>query len=207
MENKDLQNLSNEDKEEQKNTDTSPKPEKITRKETFSSIATLVIFFVIITIGFSSGCISCTACGDNNNRLLFYADGTDESGVEYVSCVGPAGCLGFGIDSKCWSTECTYVKMSLSSNEDISGCVTYYNETGCIANSDVKSNGTYSHNTSCLGVVCSGEKYFEKVAESTEAKEQNTVCGVGCGNAVNITPKNYNEEMPRQFKTGCWGNE
>lgn len=207
MEDKDLKNLPNEEKREEGNNENSQKPEKITIKDTIISIATLIIFFAIVIIGFSSGCISCTACGGDDNRLILFANGTDDNGVEYISCVGPAGCLGFGLNSKCWPTECTYVKLALSSNEELSGCVTYYNKTGCIANSDVKSNGTYSQNTSCLGVVCSGEKYYEKVGESTEAREQNTTCGVGCGNTVVVNKRNYNEKMPRQFKTGCWGKE
>jgi len=207
MENKDLQNVPNEEKNEQSANEASSEPKKITLKDTILSLATLLIFIVVITIAFSSGCVTCTACGDNGNRLLFYANGTDDSGVEYISCVGPAGCLGFGLNSKCWPTECTYVNMPLSSHEELSGCVTYYNKMGCIANSDVKSNGMYSFNTSCLGVVCSGEKYYEKVTDSIEAKEQSTMFGVGCGNAFSVDPRYYNVLMPRQFKEGCWGNE
>jgi len=103
------------------------------KKEIIKTIIMIIAFVLIITGGFASGCVRCTNCGDDDTRFFLYASGTSEEGVQYKSCVGPAGCLGFGIDSKCWPTECVYVERATTSNEQLTGCVTYYNKTGCIA--------------------------------------------------------------------------
>lgn len=185
------------------------KNSKIGVKDIIEAILGLVILaiFAFIIIGaFSSDCIQCTLCGDNNNRLFVYANGKDEEGVEYISCLGPAGCLGCGINSKCWPTECLYVKHATDTNQTLSGCVTFYNEGGCIAKSNVKSVGKYSDQSSCLGISCSGENYVEVKAESAQASEQNTCLGFGCGNKVDTTVRGYNEAVPRQFRNGCWTN-
>lgn len=67
MENKDLQNLSQDENKNSADQKTS-ESEKISKKDTLLSLATLFIFVGIIVIAFSSGCVTCTACGDNNNR-------------------------------------------------------------------------------------------------------------------------------------------
>lgn len=182
------------------------KVERDPKKDMIATILMIVGVILILIIGFSSGCVRCTNCGDDDTRFFVYASGTSSDGVEYKSCVGPAGCLGCGINSKCWPTECTRVK-TVSNGKELSGCVTYYNETGCIANSDVKSVGKYSDQITCLGISCAGNKYVETVAETTQAKEQATCLGISCGKPQAISPKYYNSNMPRRFKEGCWKNE
>lgn len=153
----------------------------------------------------SDSCIRCTACGDDDTRMLIYASGTDANGVEYLSCVGPAGIFGFGVDSKCWPTECVYVKKQ-NDTSLLTGCVSYYNETGCISNTKVKSNGEYQDSYSCLGISCFGTTYQETVAESTRAAEGASCLGMSCGGSQAVTSRNYNAEMPRMFQDGCWTN-
>lgn len=174
-------------------------------RDVIGSVVRTVVMILIIVGGFASGCVRCTNCGDDDNRFFVYASGTSDSGVEYKSCVGPAGLLGFGIGSKCWPTECTYVKRGTTGGKELTGCVTYYNEMGCIAKSDVKSVGKYSDKVTCLGINCFGKKYIETVAETTKAKEQTTCLGVSCGSEETIESKGYNTTMPRQFNKGCWG--
>ena len=176
------------------------------KKERMKTIALMVIFVLIIVGGFASGCVQCTYCGDDNTRFFVYASGTSDEGIQYKSCVGPAGCLGFGINSKCWPTECTYIKNVSGSYGELTGCIKYYNTAGCIANSNVKSEGKYSGSITCLGISCWGNKYVETVAETTKAKEQNTCLGINCGSASSTESKNYNSTMPRQFTKGCWGS-
>lgn len=166
----------------------------------------LCCFPLLIVTGCGIGnCIQCSNCGDDNTRIFVYAEGTDNNGVEYTSCVGPAGILGFGLNSKCWPTECVSIK---SSEEFItlSGCVTYYNAVGCIDKSEVKSVGKYSDSVTCLGIKCAGTEYVETVAETTKATEQTNCLGIGCGGKQSVTPKNYNSTMPRLFPTGCWSS-
>lgn len=177
------------------------------KKEALKTVAVFIGVVLIIVGGFASGCVRCTNCGADDTRFFVYASGTSSDGVDYKSCVGPAGCLGFGINSKCWPTECVSVEKASSDGKKLSGCVTYYNEIGCIANSGVKSEGKYSDEVTCFGISCSGKKYIETVAENTQAKEQTTCLGIGCGNAVAAEAKDYNAEMPRQFIRGCWSKE
>lgn len=184
-----------------------PQEKKKRRIKTILKILALVIFVLGIIGGFSNGCIRCTNCGDDDTRFLVYASGTDVNGVAYKSCVGPAGCLGFGLGSKCWPTECTYVKQHGSEQGTLSGCVTYYNSLGCISNSDVKSEGKYTDSLTCLGISCTGKRYVETVAETTQAKQTSTCLGMSCGDKAATDPKNYNSKIPRQFKDGCWGKE
>ena len=176
--------------------------------EILMGLAIWAAFIFIIIGAFSSDCLQCTWCGDANNRLFVFAKGTSEEGIEYVSCVGPAGCVGCGINSKCWPTECLYVKGASENGGVTTGCITYYNEAGCITKSDVKSKGTYSENTTgCFGISCSGENYVEVVADSQYATEQNTCLGAGCGSKLGTEVRGYNNVLPRQFKKGCWGVE
>lgn len=177
------------------------------KKDVIIGILTWVVIIGIIAVGFASGCVRCTNCGADDTRFFVYASGTSADGIDYKSCVGPAGCLGLGLNSKCWPTECTSIKGTSSSGNSLSGCVTYYNELGCIANSGVKSEGKYSDEVTCFGIGCVGNKYIETVAETTQAKQQTTCLGIGCGNSTAVTAKDYNLEMPRQFVKGCWSNE
>lgn len=193
------------EKTEQKNDNT-----KLSGNDIFEMIIGLVFLaaFVFIIIGaFANDCIKCTWCGDDSNRVLIYEHGKEIDGSEYLSCVGPAGLIGCGLNSKCWPTECLYIKVPVDQNKQLTGCVTYYNETGCIAKSDVKSVGKYTTNSSCLGITCAGESYVEEITDSERAAEQDTYCGIGCSNKVETSVRNYNAAAPRQFRKGCWGVE
>ena len=86
----------------------------------------------------------------------------------------------------------------------LKGCVTYYNEVGCIDRSDVKSYGKYSNNTSCIGISCFGSKYIENTAETTQASTKTSCFGMNCGENTVADSKGYNSKMPRQFTRGCW---
>lgn len=178
-------------------------------KKSFKEVLMLLAlcFFPLLVItGCGIGnCIQCSNCGDDNTRIFVCAKGTDNNGVEYTSCVGPAGILGFGLNSKCWPTECVSVKQSDGSST-FSGCVTYYNAVGCIDKSEVKSKGKYSGSVTCLGIKCAGKEYVETVAETTKATEQTNCLGVRCGGKESVTPKNYNSTMPRLFPNGCWSS-
>jgi len=172
-------------------------------KEVLMLLALCCLPLTIITGCGIGNCIQCSSCGDDNTRIFICAKGTDKNGVEYTSCVGPAGILGFGLNSKCWPTECVKVKKS-DSGSTVSGCVTYYNAVGCIDKSEVKSNGKYSNSVTCLGIKCVGTEYVETVAETTKAMEQTNCLGVGCGGKEAVDSYNYNLEMPRLFSKGCW---
>ena len=161
-------------------------------------------FLMITGCGFT-GCFKCTNCGDDSNRILTCASGTDNNGVKYTSCVGPAGILGFGCNSKCWPTECVKVKKGLGSSE-ISGCVTYYNETGCIDKTAVKSNGKYSDSVNCLFISCGASEYVETVTDTTKAEEGTSCFGCSLKDERAVTPKNYNSSMPRSFQKGFWSS-
>ena len=175
-----------------------------TRVKQVLTLVLLCCFPLLIITGCGIGnCIQCSSCGDDNTRALVCASGTDDNGVEYTSCVGPAGILGCGLDSKCWPTECVSIKKG-SSGSQLSGCVTYYNGCGCIANSEVKSEGKYSDSVTCAGIKCAGKEYVETVADTTKAVETTTCLGCSCGDKQSVTPKNYNSAMPRAFSKGCW---
>ena len=171
------------------------------------NIAIVAAIVLAVIGGFASGCVRCTNCGDDDTRLFICAKGTSSTGIEYTSLVGPAGCLGFGVDSKCWPTECVSVKYASEDGQDVSGCVTYYNEIGCIDKTNVKSEGKYSGDIGCFGISCAGEKYVETVAETTKAKNQATCLGIKCGTESSTDARGYNAEMPRQFTKGCWSNK
>lgn len=192
---------------EKTNSGESTVKDKTDRKDIIKTILVWVAIIGIVVIGFASGCVRCTNCGADDTRFFVYASGTSTEGIDYKSCVGPAGCLGFGLNSKCWPTECTSVKGTTVGGNDLSGCVTYYNAAGCVANSEVKSEGKYSNQITCMGIGCAGTKYVETVAETTKAKEQSTCLGIGCGNSTSVEAKDYNSIMPRQFSKGCWSNE
>lgn len=170
-------------------------------------LVALCCFPLIFITGCGIGnCIQCSACGDDNTRILVCAKGTDDNGVEYTSCVGPAGCLGFGLNTKCWPTECVSVKEGGSSRE-MSGCVTYYNGCGCVDRTEVKSVGKYSDSVTCLGIKCAGKEYVETVADTTKATEVTSCLGISCGSKESVDPKDYNSSMPRAFTYGCWSSE
>lgn len=158
---------------------------------------------------FVAGCgisdtIKCTACGDSSTRVLCYASGKTDSGIEYRSCVGLSGCLGLGCDTKCLPVECLTVEAN-KKNENISGTVCYYNSFGCIDPETAKSHGEFEQNSSCMGCNCSGEKYVEDITdEKSEAYTQDQFMRIKCGNAENVTSEELSKKMPRQFPKGCW---
>ncbi len=174
-----------------------------TAKEILLLILMCCFPLIVITGCGVGSCIQCSNCGDDNDRLFVCAKGSDANGVEYTSCVGPAGILGFGLNSKCWATECVSVKQS-DNGSTLSGCVTYYNAGGCISKSEVKSVGKYSDSVTCLGIKCAGKEYVETAAETTKATEQTTCLNMSCGGKEAVNPKNYNSSMPRAFTHGCW---
>lgn len=183
------------------------KKKKVIELVTLLSLSLLPLLG-IVGCGFSDT-VRCSACGDNDTRVGLYASGT-ESGIEYKSCVGPAGILGFGCDTACWPTECLKVKSS-SSSETLSGCVYYYNDWGCIGKATEESKGSYSKDTTCLGIACEGEEYKESVTDSGVSATRTSTClGISCGEKESTNSKDYNAQMPRQFVNGCWsckGNE
>lgn len=162
---------------------------------------------MIITGCGDNGCIRCTMCGADDTRCFVYAKGVDETGTQYTSCVGPAGVLGIGCNSKCWATECVMIEQAEGENGDLSGCVTYYNETGCIDKAGVKSSGNYTDAVTCLGISCGGTQYIEEIANTTIAYERSSCLGVSCGKKRSVEPRNYNNKMPRSFNKGCWSND
>lgn len=186
--------------------------EKQSSKKVHGLHVLILITFCSLPLLFITGCgignfVQCSKCGDNNTRMVIYATGTDSNGVEYTSCVGPGGLLGFGLNSSCWPTECVNVKQNQTGGHlsgQISGCVTYYNDCGCVDRSEVKSIGKYSASVGCLGVNCTGVNYVETVAETTTASEESTCLGVSCGGKSSAEIRNYNSSMPRQFRNGCW---
>ena len=176
--------------------------DKTRSKQILILIALCCIPLFIITGCGIGKCIQCSNCGDDNTRFLVYASGT-EKGVEYTSCVGPAGILGCGCDSKCWPTECVSIKGS-SDGIQVSGCVTYYNGCGCIGNTKTKSVARYSESATCLGIQCTGTEHVETVAETTKATESMSCLGVSCGAKESVKPWNINDKIPRAFPNGCW---
>ncbi len=190
--------------EENKRNDITTEVEKKRAKELLILLILCCFPLIIITGCGIGNCIQCSNCGDDNTRIFVCAKGTDDNGVEYTSCVGPAGILGCGLNTKCWPTECVSVKKT-DSNNTLSGCVTYYNGCGCISKSEVKSVGKYSDTFNCLGVKCSGTEYVETTADTTKATKQNMCLNMSCGEKESVdSPYNYNSSMPRAFTRGCW---
>lgn len=177
------------------------KKKKVIQLVTLLSLSMLPLLG-IVGCGFSDS-IRCSACGDNDTRLGLYASGT-ENDIEYKSCVGPAGILGFGCDTSCWPTECLKVK-STDGTDTLSGCIYYYNDWGCIGNSAQESKGKYSDGLALFGISCSGEDYKESVTKKgTSASVESTCLGIGCRNKQSEDSRDYNSQMPRQFEEGCW---
>lgn len=168
-----------------------------------------LIGMCFVPLGIVTGCgitdsLRCENCGDNDTRLVFYAAGTTEEGLDYQSCVGCGGCLGFGLDSKCWPTECEYIHGE-EGDTQISGWVYYYNNYGCIDESDIYSYGTYSYGQTCMGIECGGERYVESnTGDSKKAYVQTTCLGVACGSKENIESVDLSSQLERQFEKGCW---
>lgn len=183
------------------------KPSETKGKTRIKQILTLILLccfpLLIITSCGISNSIQCSNCGDNRTRILVYAKGTDNNNVEYTSCVGPAGILGFGCGTKYWPTECVSIKNE-SNGKQLSGCVTYYNDCGCIANSEVKSSGKYTDAITCAGIECTGVEYIETAADTTKATETSSILGISCRDKKSVTPRNLNSSMPRAFRLGCW---
>lgn len=150
--------------------------------------------------------VRCTLCGNDDDRVLVYASGS-KGGIDFKSCVGPAGILGIGLNSKCWPTECVGVSASGDSG-NLSGCIYYYNGFGCISDTTVKSSGKYSSIQSCIpGFVLCGSYYKEEVADTTRARTGTTCFGLGCNGETSTEPQYLNNKMPRSFTYGCWSAE
>ena len=136
-----------------------------------------------------------------------YKSGVDvASSADYSSCIGCGGLTGFGLNSACWPTEKESITFNgKDKNSKIYGEITYYNDFGCIKNSEVKSVGVYSEKVGCMGhdIDCGGEKYIEH-NEGEEYAYQSTSC-LGCEGTKQMVPsKHLNESIPRAFPTGCY---
>ena len=150
----------------------------------------------------SSGCFGCSKCEAYD--CLVCAGGTEDK-VTYRTCVGPAGCLGCGLNTIFWPTECVQAKATQDDNLYLKGTVIYYNGFGSIKNSEVKSRGNYSAAVGCLGIKCFKKEYIENADEdTTKGKIQNSCFCFSCGGKKKVEPKYYNESMPRKYKNGCW---
>lgn len=208
-ENKNTQDVVKQDISEKTQNESSMGRSKDDKAEKLKKIISIIIMCLIplgVLYGCTIGdCIKCTSCGDDNNRLVFYASGTDENGVKYRSCVGPGAILGIGLNCKFWPTECVSVKQADGANT--SGCVTYYNALGCIDRTEVMSEGKYDDAVKCGFVSCAGTKYIETVGKSTKASESTTCLGFKCGESTSVIPNYYNSSMPRAFTHGCWTKE
>ena len=162
---------------------------------------------LLLIAGIRSGrYIQCTSCGDDTNRLFIYAQG-NYHGIKYKSCVGPAGIIGCGLNTRCWPTECVKVELNYGDDEKLTGCVSFYNGFGCIDKSDVKSYGKYKYVVSCEGINCQGYEYREKVGETTEAKQRDRYFGCDAKEWERVDPKKFNSGVPRSFTKGCWKHD
>ncbi len=147
---------------------------------------------------------SCSACGSSKTYTPLVASGIDDTTeVEYTSCVGPAGCLGCGLNTSCWPTECLYVEFSDDDDVQYSGIVYYYEDCGCIGNGPVMSSGKYDLGTDCGFFNCNCQKYNEKVnSDKTQAYIGPSCGGISCNKKPDES-KDFNNNMPRKFPRGC----
>lgn len=147
---------------------------------------------------------SCSTCGSTKTYTPLYASGVDETTeVEYTSCVGPAGCLGCGLNTSCWPTECLYVKFSDDDNLQYSGIVYYYDGCGCIGSKKAMSSANYDVGTDCGFFNCNCTKYNEEVkSDGTEAYTGLSCGGIAC-NKKPAESEDFNNNMPRKFRHGC----
>ena len=168
----------------------------------------------IIATAFS-GCgikqkFTCQMCGSSKTYTPVYAHGTTTDGTtsyEYTSCVGPAGCVGFGCNTVCWPTECMYVKET-QDNQTVNGAVYYYDKVGCIGCSeegnDSLSKGRYTQSFTCLGITCASDIYVEEINEDKNvAYNQSSCLGCDYGEKEYVENKDLNAKLKRKYKQGC----
>lgn len=149
--------------------------------------------------------LSCMLCGSSATYTPIVAYGMDEElGIEYTSCVGPAGYLGCGCSSLCFPTECLVVSYEYE-NELTSASICYYDDFGCLDNEGVMSTGYYNTSNTCLGgaVTVSNDTYVENVRKDSVSANQTSYC-LGCSyDEQEVEPRYLNEIMPRQYPYGC----
>lgn len=157
-----------------------------------------------------SGCgikqsYSCRMCGSSTTYTPVYASGIADDGdsqYEYTSCVGPAGCIGFGCNTACWPTECISIKKTTTT-----GVVIYYDPVGCIGcsgESTSLSKGKYNDNVSCLGITCASSTYVEEInADKSVAYTTASCFGCTIGEKEYVNNLNLNNSVDRKFEHGC----
>ncbi len=146
--------------------------------------------------------VLCTQFDDNADRLFLCGSGRTGSGIEYKSCVGPAGCTGIGLGTKCWPTEC----VTIETKDDVKGNITFFDGVGCIDSGKPMSSGHYTEeDVSCLGISCAATMYEEnKDLQGTTARQVTTCFNIACADEGNVSVKGYNDNVPRLFPKGCW---
>lgn len=187
----------------------------------------ILCFMCCMPIGIVLGCnsesekFSCKMFGSIKTYTPLYASGTEidkndnyDRQIEYISCVGPSGCVGVGCGTSCIPTECLYVNMTGESvngdaedNYDMSGIVYYYDNVGCVGKDDSMSVGVYNRSTNVMGCnvmpLCDGV-YKEKVLNDGTDSVNANVHIFGC--TFGETPTEYmdlNNSLPRKYKYGC----
>lgn len=88
---------------------------------------------------------------------------------------------------------------------ETSGTVCYYDSFGCVGSKDAMSIGTYSTNATCTLLSCCREGYTEEVTSNGQSASYATTC-LGCtlDKNSNADYRGRNNDMPRQFKYGCF---
>lgn len=172
--------------------------------------------FPIVPVALS-GCgikqsFTCKMCGSSSTYTPLYASGTAEANgtkYEYTSCVGPAGCVGFGCNTSCWPTECMYIQITENSSTT-NGTIYYYDKTGCIGCSEEKSEetslskGQYSDTLGCMGINCSTSTYVEEINEDKPvAYTQQSCFGCTVGEKEYVDSRKYNDALDRKYEHGC----
>ncbi|MGN0594989.1 MAG: hypothetical protein ACI4I6_07515 [Hominimerdicola sp.] len=146
----------------------------------------------------------CSSCGSSDTYTPIYASGVEEdTDIEYTSCVGPAGCLGCGLNTSCWPTECEQIKFTDNDGKKYEGMIYYYDGFGCIGKNDTMSYGKYDVGMDCGFFNCNYSAYNEEVNnDGTRAYTGPSCLGISC-NEEPVDSMDYNNNMPRKFKHGC----
>ena len=186
-------------------TDNTSKKEK-SQKQKVKEIMVLLLLCSLPLI-IATGCglkrsYSCSACGSKETYTPIYASGVMNDKIEYTSCVGPAGLTCFGLNTKCWPTECLSVKIQ-DDNKYTAGCIYYYNGFGCISDANTRSHGEYTSGMNCGFINCDSSTYQEDVKADGNIAYTGGSC-LGC--TINKQPTKsleINDKMPRQYPQGC----
>ena len=179
---------------------------KKSRKRKVKELLVLILLCMIPLI-IATGCglqrsYSCSACGSKETYTPIYASGVTDGKIEYKSCVGPGGLTCFGLNTKCWPTECLSVKYQ-EKNTYNTGCIYYYNGFGCISDRNVRSHGEYARGMSCGFINCDSSTYQEDVNADGDRAYTGGSC-LGCTINKQATDSNrVNNRMPRQYPQGC----